>query len=137
MRPAGYETLDRNGTRRRYETMSRGSERRTPTQPYAAHAGETNECVQCHSVNDDTAQYCDQCGTKMMPKSYVSNMAGVEDMTQACGCGKWNSADARFCTGCGTSLAGTSSSSYGGYYRRLSPDVEMRARRLRLIQLSA
>ena len=39
--------------------------------------------MQCHSVNDDTAQFCDQCGTKMMPKGYVSNMAGVEDMTQA------------------------------------------------------
>jgi len=82
-------------------------ERRTPTQPYTAHAGETNECPQCHSVNDDAAGYCDQCGTAMQPTGRGPNMAGVEDMTQRCGeCLKWNSADAKYCGGCGQELAG-------------------------------
>jgi HK97 family phage prohead protease len=90
----------------------RPAEQRTPTQPYTAHTGETNECVQCHSVNDDTAQFCDQCGTQMMPKSHVSNMAGVEDMTQACPCGKWNSADAKFCGQCGNELTSSTVGSF-------------------------
>jgi Double zinc ribbon len=131
-RPPGYETLDRNGAATGF-----GFERRIPTQPYTAHPGETNACVQCHSVNDDAASYCDQCGTAMHPVSHISNMAGVENMTQACGCGKWNSADARYCTSCGRPLTGNSTASYGGWYARLSPDVEMRARRLRLLELSA
>jgi HK97 family phage prohead protease len=87
-------------------SAARPGERRTPTQPYTAHAGETNECPVCHSVNDDTAKHCDQCGHAMMPASHVSNMAGVEDMTQQCSdCQKWNSADAKFCGNCGNSLA--------------------------------
>lgn len=93
----------------------RPAEQRAPTQPYSAHTGESNECVQCHSMNDDTASFCDQCGNAMMPKSHVSNMAGVEDMTQQCGaysCGKWNSADAKFCGQCGGSLAGASGSGF-------------------------
>lgn len=84
----------------------RPAEKRTPTQPYTVHAGEANECPQCHSMNDDTAQFCDQCGKKMNPAAHVSNMTGVEDMTQACSCGKWNSADARYCGGCGRELGG-------------------------------
>lgn len=130
-KPPGYETLDRNGA-----VTGRGFEQRIPTQPYTAHPGETNECPQCHSMNDDTSSFCDQCGNAMHPASHISNMAGVEDMTQACGCGKWNSADGRFCTGCGRALAGNSAASYGGYYRRMTPGDEMRARRLRLLELA-
>jgi predicted amidophosphoribosyltransferase len=129
-RPPGYETLDRNGAATGF-----GFERRIPTQPYTAHTGEVNECPLCHSVNDDTAQFCDQCGYAMHPISHVSNMQGIEDLTQACGCGKWNSADARYCGGCGRPLAGNGAASYGAYYARLSPDLEMRARRLRLLEL--
>jgi HK97 family phage prohead protease len=88
-------------------------EQRMPTQPYSAHDGETNECPQCHSVNDDTAEFCDQCGTQMQPAGRVSNMQGVEDMIQACSCGRWNSGDAKFCGGCGSDLA--SSSGSGSY----------------------
>lgn len=80
-------------------------EARMPTQPYSAHAGESNECVQCHSVNDDAALFCDQCGQAMKPVG-PSNMQGVEDMTQRCPCGQWNSADAKYCGQCGTELAG-------------------------------
>ena len=82
-------------------------EQRTPTQPYSAHEGEVNACPQCHSVNDDAASYCDQCGTAMQPTGRGPNMPGVEDMTQRCGeCLKWNSADAKYCGGCGEELAG-------------------------------
>ena len=96
-------------------SSGRPRERRAPTQPYTAHPGEVNECPQCHSMNDDTASFCDQCGKKMMPASHVANMAGVEDMSQACGCGKWNSADARYCGGCGRELGGDgAAASYGG-----------------------
>jgi HK97 family phage prohead protease len=96
----------------------RPGERRTPTQPYTAHKGETNECSQCHSMNDDTASFCDQCGKAMQPASHVSNMAGVEDMTQQCGCGKWNSEDARYCGSCGQEMStgNGGSPSYGGYW---------------------
>ena len=58
------------------------AEWRTPTQPYRAHDGETNECPVCHSVNADSVKHCDQCGHAMQPKSYVNNMAGVEDMAR-------------------------------------------------------
>jgi len=82
-------------------------EYRTPTQPYTAHKGETNECPVCHSVNADSVKHCDQCGHAMQPKSYVNNMAGVEDMAQQCsGCQQQNSADARYCCSCGHELAG-------------------------------
>ena len=99
-------------------SSGRPREQRAPTQPYTAHTGETNECPQCHSVNDDTAQYCDQCGKKMMPAGYASNMQGVEDMTQACGCGKWNSADAKYCGGCGSELGGDPAAqpAYAGWW---------------------
>jgi HK97 family phage prohead protease len=104
------------------ESLSRRpGERRTPTQPYTAHAGEDNECPQCHSQNDDSASFCDQCGKSMHPRSHVSNMAGVEDMTQQCSCGKWNSEDARYCGGCGRELSagsGGAPASYGGYYKQ-------------------
>jgi hypothetical protein len=43
----------------------------------------------------------------------MSNMAGVEDMTQACPCGKWNSADAKYCGQCGQELAGDQGASGG------------------------
>jgi HK97 family phage prohead protease len=90
-------------------TLRRPVAVRMPTQPYTAHDGETNECVQCHSVNDNSASFCDQCGTAMSPVGRP-NMGGVEDMTQLCpayGCGRWNSADAKYCGGCGYELAGT------------------------------
>ena len=90
---------------------------RMPTQPYEAHPGEVNECPQCHSVNDDTAACCDQCGNRMKPAGMVSNMAGVEDMIQACPCGQWNSADAKYCGQCGQSLAGST----GGFYSAMRP----------------
>ena len=69
-------------------------------------------CPQCKSVNDDTAQFCDQCGTAMRPASHVSNMAGVEDMNQGCSCGHWNSTDAKFCGQCGQNLTGEGGSGY-------------------------
>jgi HK97 family phage prohead protease len=107
-------------------SSGRPREKRAPTQPYTAHAGEKNECVQCKSVNDDTAGFCDQCGTQMQPKGYASNMAGVEDMTQACGCcGKWNSADAKFCGGCGRNLTGEGG---GSYYWKDGRPLEQLAR---------
>lgn len=99
----------------RIMTLSAGrrTEKRAPTVPYTAHPGEVNECPQCHSVNDDTAKFCDQCGTGMRPVSHVSNMAGVEDMSQACSCGNWNSTDAKFCGQCGQNITGEG---YGSGY---------------------
>jgi HK97 family phage prohead protease len=94
------------------------SEQRMPTAPYTVHDGETNECPQCHSMNDDTASYCDQCGTAVQPAGRVSNMAGVEDMTQACTCGRWNSSDAKYCGGCGQELAGDQGASMGYWSRQ-------------------
>jgi HK97 family phage prohead protease len=102
-------------------TLRRPVSVRMPTQPYDAHPGETNECPQCHSVNDDSACYCDQCGNAMRPVGRP-NMPGVEDMIQACGCGQWNSADAKFCGQCGGSLTGGGSS-----YWRASRPGERRA----------
>lgn len=79
----------------------------TPTAPYTAHPGETSQCPQCRSVNDDTAAYCDQCGTAIHPAGTVSNLAGVEETTQCCGlCGTWNSSDAKYCRECGHELLG-------------------------------
>lgn len=101
-----------------------GRERRAPTQPYSAHPGETNECPQCRSVNDDTACYCDQCGTPMRPAGQASNMAGVEDMNQGCPCGHWNSTDAKFCGSCGRNLTGEGTGL--GYYADGRP-LERRA----------
>lgn len=104
-------------------TLRRPVSVRMPTQPYTAHEGEVNECPQCHSVNDDTACFCDQCGTAMRPASGVPNMAGVEDMIQACGCGHWCSADAKYCGACGRELSGDQVTS-GGYWRQVKPGEE-------------
>lgn len=104
-------------------TLRRPVSVRMPTQPYTAHPGEVNECPQCHSVNDDTACFCDQCGTAIRPASAVSNMAGVEDMIQACGCGHWCSADAKYCGACGQGLAGDQGAP-GGYWRAVRPGEE-------------
>lgn len=80
-------------------------EARVPTAPYTVHDGEDNECPVCHSVNDDAAKFCDQCGHAVQPKSLFSNMAQVEDMTQKCSsCGSANSSDAKFCGQCAHSL---------------------------------
>jgi len=90
-------------------TLSAGrpGERRTPTQPYSAHDGETNECPVCHSVNADSARHCDQCGHAMQPKAGLNNMTGVEDMSQQCSsCSGWNSADAKYCGSYEHELAG-------------------------------
>lgn len=99
--------------RRPTGVRQRGRDQRMPTAPYSAHEGEINECPQCHSVNDDTAGFCDQCGTQMQPAGRMSNMAGVEDMTQACACGQWNSSDAKYCGACGQELAGDQGASMG------------------------
>ena len=104
-------------------TLRRPVSVRMPTQPYDAHPGETNECPQCHSVNDDSACFCDQCGNAMQPVGRP-NMPGVEDMIQACPCGQWNSADAKFCGQCGRSLTGSGGA---GYYWRASRPGERRA----------
>jgi HK97 family phage prohead protease len=110
-------------------SSGRPRERRAPTQPYTAHPGEVNECPQCHSMNDNTASFCDQCGKKMMPASHVSNMQGVEEMSQGCGCGKWNSADARYCGGCGRELGGDdSAASYSSWWAQNRPGEQRAAR---------
>jgi HK97 family phage prohead protease len=104
-------------------TLRRPVSVRTPTQPYTAHDGETNACPQCQSVNDDTAGYCDQCGTAMRPAGPVSNMQDIEDMTQRCGeCLRWNSADAKYCGGCGQELAGDQGRGWdAGFWRAGRP----------------
>lgn len=103
-----------------------GRERRMPTQPYSAHDGEDNTCPQCHSVNDDAASFCDQCGTAMQPQSLMSNMQGVEDMIQRCtSCGGWCSADAKYCGQCGSNLAGSGASMFWSAGRPLEQRAQL------------
>jgi len=88
-----------------------GRERRTPTAPYSAKAGEDLECPQCHSANDADASYCDQCGTAV--RSSGASTA-QENETQRCGCGTWNADDAKFCSSCGTNIASDLDADNGG-----------------------
>ena len=108
-----------------------GRESRMPTAPYAAAAGEDNECPQCRSMNDRDASFCDQCGTRIQPTG-PSN--AEESETQFCPCGNWNAADAKFCDACGELLAsdqdadnGGAMASGDGYWARQNPDSEQRA----------
>jgi hypothetical protein len=84
-----------------------GRERRMPTQPYTVHAGEDNECPQCHSMNERDAHYCDQCGAKM-PGGPVGAAAaeGVDETHQCQSCLSMNATDAKYCDQCGAGLAG-------------------------------
>jgi HK97 family phage prohead protease len=88
-----------------------GRERRTPTAPYTAVAGETLECPQCHSMNAGDSAYCDQCGTAV--RSTGASEAS-EEMTQRCPCTAWNSNDAKFCRSCGTNIASDLDADNGG-----------------------
>lgn len=86
-------------------------ELRTPTAPYSAKQGETNECPQCHSMNSGTAAYCDQCGTAIRP---TGDGTADETLTQRCPCGSWNADDAKFCSECGTNIASDLDADNGG-----------------------
>lgn len=108
---------------------------RTPTAPYSAKDGESNECPQCHSMNSGTAAYCDQCGTAI--RSDGSGSA-EENQTQRCPCGCWNADDAKFCSDCGQNIAsdqdadnggfGNGTADYpGGYWAQRNPAAEQRA----------
>lgn len=88
-----------------------GREQRTPTDPYTVHAGEDNECPQCHSMNDRDAAYCDQCGTAVRS---TGGSVVDEDETQRCPCGNWNASDAKFCDQCGTNIASDLDADNGG-----------------------
>jgi HK97 family phage prohead protease len=88
-----------------------GRERRTPTAPYSAKAGEGNQCPQCQSMNDSDAAYCDQCGTAV--RSTGASTA-EENETQRCPCGAWNADDAKFCDQCGTNIASDRDADNGG-----------------------
>ena len=88
-----------------------GRERRTPTAPYTAKAGEGLECPQCHSMNDGDSSYCDQCGTAV--RSTGASTADEND-TQRCPCGAWNADDAKFCSSCGTNIASDADADNGG-----------------------
>lgn len=88
-----------------------GRERRTPTAPYSAKAGEGNECPQCHSMNSANASYCDQCGTAIQP---TGTDEAQENETQRCPCGTWNADDAKFCSSCGQNLASDRDADNGG-----------------------
>lgn len=87
-------------------------ERRTPTAPYTVNEGETNECPQCHSMNDLDAAYCDQCGTAIHS---IGPGVVEENLTQRCPCGNWNASDAKFCDQCGTNIASDLDADNGGY----------------------
>jgi hypothetical protein len=87
-------------------------ESRTPTAPYSAKPGEGAECPQCHSLNDPTAAYCDQCGTAI--QATATARAADETLTQRCPCGTWNADDAKFCNSCGTNLASDQDADNGG-----------------------
>lgn len=89
-----------------------GGERRTPTAPYSAKPGEDNECPQCHSMNDGSAAYCDQCGTAI--KSTTVDDTADENDTQRCGCGTFNADDAKFCSNCGQNIASDGDNDNGG-----------------------
>lgn len=87
-------------------------ERRTPTAPYSAKGGEDAECPQCHSMNDPSAAYCDQCGTAVQPTTTAA--AAEETLTQRCPCGTWNADDAKFCSACGQNIASDRDADNGG-----------------------
>lgn len=87
-------------------------EQRTPTAPYSANPGEDLECPQCHSMNDTSASYCDQCGTAV--KSTSVDPSTSVDATQRCPCGSWNAPDAKFCQDCGTNIASDLDADNGG-----------------------
>jgi HK97 family phage prohead protease len=89
-----------------------GQERRTPTAPYSAGAGESLECPQCHSMNEPASSYCDQCGTAV--KAAATSPQAGEEQTQRCPCGSWNAPDAKFCRDCGTNIASDSDADNGG-----------------------
>lgn len=89
-----------------------GREQRTPTAPYTAKPGEELECPQCHSMNDTSASYCDQCGTAV--KSTSVDASADEQETQRCPCGTWNAADAKFCSQCGQNISSDLDADNGG-----------------------
>jgi hypothetical protein len=86
-------------------------EARTPTAPYTAKPGETNECPQCHSMNDLDAAYCDQCGTAVRS---AGASAAEENETQRCPCGNWSADDAKFCDQCGQNISSDLDADNGG-----------------------
>lgn len=87
-------------------------ESRTPTAPYSAKAGESAECPQCHSANDPSAAYCDQCGTAV--RATAAAPGAAETLTQRCPCGSWNADDAKFCASCGTNISSDLDADNGG-----------------------
>lgn len=70
------------------------------------------KCQKCGQENEKGAQFCDNCGTQLVPKPVIPMAVSAEprqasQFPKVCSnCGTRNAENDKFCDNCGTELSG-------------------------------